>query len=171
MKPFIKYALVAGGVVAVGAGAAGIAFYFMTNPKEVYNATPVSGSVDKTQAAAVAKKFGLFGMFGAKLATKSQLAAAHKSGAGWCHSGWVMEDDGKTVKDAQYPTQELDIDPDTQKPTIKCGAAHTVNTCAPPTCDAGVVIYGKKPKRTATPVKGYIVYPWNLAEWSKPKMA
>lgn len=165
MKHMLIYGLVAGGAVVVGAGAA---FFFLTHPKEVFNvhlATP--GPVNAADAASIAKKFGLFGKFGAKLATKAQLAAAQKAGAGWCFPGWVAEADGVTVSVAQFPTQALPIDPATNAPVTNCGTANTVNTCIAANCNPGVTVYGKKPRESAAPVAGYVIAPWNSAQWKK----
>jgi hypothetical protein len=167
MKDIIKYALLAGGVVAIGVGAGGLVYYFTNFPKEVFYAWPPSGEVDPTKAVAVAKEVGTFGLWGTRIATKDQLLAAQKAGANWCGSGWIAESDGKTVKDAQYPMQDMPIDPDTNAPVTGCGDAFTVNTCNPPTCKIGVVVYGKKPAKGSKKAVAYNVRPWDNLQWNK----
>jgi hypothetical protein len=167
MKSIVKYALIAGGVLAVGAGALGATYYFMTYPREAFLVLPVDGtpSLTPTTAPIAAKKFGWRGMFGAKLATKSQLKAAQAAGAAWCPGGWVAEDDGSTVKDLQWPMQTMPIDPTTKKPITGCGFENQVNTCN--TCWGGATVYGKKPAKTTALVNDLRVIPWSAAKWSK----
>lgn len=165
----LKIALIATGAAVVGAGVVGGALYFSMYPKEVYH-VQTSAAVAPADAHAVAKKCGLFGMYGAKLATKSQLAAAQKAGAAWCSPGWVAEDsDAKDVKDAQFPMQDLPLGPD-GKAITTCGAANTVNTCSPlPSCAQGITVYGKKPAKSDV-FKGMVVLPWNQVTdvWNQP---
>ena len=168
--------LIAGGIVIIGVGATGLAYYFSTNPREVfavYLPNRASDSVPRGDAVKVARKFGFLGLIGAKVATKAQLAANQSAGANWCISSWVAESDGKTIQDAQYPMQDLPIDPKTGKAVWGCGAGHTVNTCTPPLCNAGVTIYGKKPKKplkATDTVHGFSVAPWSDAEWNQPQI-
>lgn len=153
----LKTMLVIGGVLVVGGA---LAYFLLRRPREVFNVSRAGGStVDPKEAKAIAE------LFGGRLATKSELAAAQKAGAAWCRSGWVAEDDG-TIKDSQYPMQETPIDPATSKPMGGCGYANVVNTCVPPTCEVGVTVYGPKPKKPDE-IKDFVVLPWSAKSWSQ----
>jgi hypothetical protein len=64
--------------------------------------------------------------------------------------------------------QDLPIDPKTKAAAVGCGTARVVNTCNPPTCNAGVTVFGKKPKKTSSLVQGFVVHPWSDLEWNQP---
>jgi hypothetical protein len=96
---------------------------------------------------------GICSGYGAKVATKAQLAEAQKNGADWCFSGWVQDS-----PNGQWPITTSVIG--------GCGGRQGIIEWTPESNKAGVNCYGPKPAIQS--VSQGTIKPFNGTNWDQP---